>query len=137
MPVSAAQSTLVCRARASTRQCACAGCFFVLVLLGICNHIPPVLPKASTDMQVGMGPVHALKAMLMIAVPALFQRGFTAPTLPCSATAFTSLQVDIDRVRADNESRDGVHRKCGLIIYGGPPPSRQLKETWRREARQR
>ncbi|KAG1661523.1 hypothetical protein FOA52_000033 [Chlamydomonas sp. UWO 241] len=66
-----------------------------------------------------------------------------------SLAAFTGLQVDVDRVRAENETRvqpgepgtgssgQNVQRKAGLIIYSGPPPSRELKEKWRRDARER
>lgn len=45
--------------------------------------------------------------------------------------------MDIDRVRADNEQREGVHRKNGLIIYSGPPPSRELKQRWKKEAKEK
>lgn len=54
-----------------------------------------------------------------------------------SAPAFTGLQLDVDRVRADNLQRTDVQRKGGLIIYGGPPPSRELKEQWRKDAREK
>ena len=44
------------------------------------------------------------------------------PILPrvasCTA-AFNGLQLDIDRVRADNDARTGVRRKAGLIIHTG------------------
>ena len=33
--------------------------------------------------------------------------------------AYTGLQVDIDRIRADNAARTGVERKSGLIIWSG------------------
>ena len=36
-----------------------------------------------------------------------------------SAAAYTGLQVDIDRIRADNAARVGVERKSGLIIWAG------------------
>lgn len=37
-----------------------------------------------------------------------------------SLAAYTGLQVDIDRIRQDNEAKgDGVNRKAGLIIYDG------------------
>ena len=36
----------------------------------------------------------------------------------CTA-AFNGLQLDIDRVRADNDARTGVRRKAGLIIHTG------------------
>ena len=51
--------------------------------------------------------------------------------------AFTGLKVDIDRVRLDNEQRTDVQRKSGLLIYSGPPPSRELKQQWRKASRER
>ena len=33
--------------------------------------------------------------------------------------AYTGLQVDIDRIRADNAERTDVERKSGLIIWSG------------------
>lgn len=37
-----------------------------------------------------------------------------------SLAAYTGLQVDIDRIRQDNEAKgDSVNRKAGLIIYDG------------------
>ena len=36
-----------------------------------------------------------------------------------SLAAYTGLQVDIDRVRADNEARTDVERKQGLVINSG------------------
>ena len=33
--------------------------------------------------------------------------------------AYTGLQVDIDRIRADNADRTDVERKSGLIIWAG------------------
>jgi hypothetical protein len=35
------------------------------------------------------------------------------------APAFSGLQVDIDRVRADNEAKVDEQRKAGLIIWSG------------------
>lgn len=63
--------------------------------------------------------------------------GLTLFVLVTYPPAFTGLQLDVDRVRADNLQRTNVQRKGGLIIYGGPPPSRELKEQWRREAREK
>jgi hypothetical protein len=37
--------------------------------------------------------------------------------------ACTGLQVDIDRIRADNEQRGDVERKGGLIIWAGRTPT--------------
>lgn len=34
-------------------------------------------------------------------------------------TAYTGLQVDIDRIRAENEAKTDVERKSGLIIWSG------------------
>lgn len=37
-----------------------------------------------------------------------------------SLAAYTGLQVDIDRIRQDNEAKgDVMNRKAGLIIYDG------------------
>ncbi len=36
-----------------------------------------------------------------------------------SLAAYTGLQVDIDRIRADNEARTDAPRKAGLIINTG------------------
>ena len=36
--------------------------------------------------------------------------------------AYTGLQVDIDRIRADNEHKVDVERKSGLIIWSGRRP---------------
>ncbi len=47
--------------------------------------------------------------------------------------AFTGLQVDIDRVRADNDARTDVQRKAGLIINSGRTATAEDKEVWRRE----
>jgi hypothetical protein len=33
--------------------------------------------------------------------------------------AYTGLRVDIDRVRQDNDAREDVERKAGLIIWSG------------------
>ena len=40
-------------------------------------------------------------------------------TAPWVAAAYTNLQVDIDRIRADNLLRQDVQRKSGLIIWAG------------------
>ncbi|GAX82248.1 hypothetical protein CEUSTIGMA_g9676.t1 [Chlamydomonas eustigma] len=49
--------------------------------------------------------------------------------------SLAGLQVDVDRIRLDNQSRNDVQRKSGLIIYSGPPPTRELKQQWRRESK--
>jgi hypothetical protein len=54
-----------------------------------------------------------------------------------SLAACSGLKVDIDRIRADNEQRADVLRKGGLIIYQGPTPSRETKQQWQREAKER
>lgn len=36
-----------------------------------------------------------------------------------SLAAYTGLQVDINRIRVDNDARTNVPRKAGLIIYEG------------------
>ncbi|CAL8462930.1 g2464 [Coccomyxa elongata] len=52
-----------------------------------------------------------------------------------SLSAYTGLQVDIDRIRADNEQKQDVERKCGLIIWSGPNPTKKMKDEWQAEAR--
>ncbi len=37
----------------------------------------------------------------------------------CACAAYTGLQVDVDRIRGDNEQKKDVERKCGLIIWSG------------------
>ena len=54
-----------------------------------------------------------------------------------SLSAFTGLQVDIDRIRIDNNGRQDVQRKGGLIIYDGPAPNRETKEAWRRASKEK
>jgi len=51
-----------------------------------------------------------------------------------SLAAYTGLHVDIDRIRADNESRKDAQRKSGLIIWSGPNPTKQMKADWQQEA---
>jgi hypothetical protein len=47
-------------------------------------------------------------------------RGPLVSLLTClSLAAYTGLQVDIDRIRADNIDKTGVERKSGLIIRSG------------------
>lgn len=36
-----------------------------------------------------------------------------------SLAAYTGLQVDVDRIRQDNEARDDVERKQGLVVHCG------------------
>lgn len=52
-----------------------------------------------------------------------------------SLAAYTGLQVDIDRIRADNETRLDAPRKAGLIINTGPNLTKEVKEKMRQEAR--
>ena len=51
--------------------------------------------------------------------------------------AFTGLQLNIDQIRLDNEARKDVQRKSGLIIYQGPAATREMKEAWRRESKEK
>ncbi|GIL82495.1 hypothetical protein Vretimale_11934 [Volvox reticuliferus] len=51
-----------------------------------------------------------------------------------SLAAFTGLRVDVDRVRVDNEARTDATRKAGLIIYDGPPLTKEMKAELREEA---
>lgn len=50
--------------------------------------------------------------------------------------AFNGLQLDIDRVRADNDARTGVRRKAGLIIHTGANPTAAMKAAWQSTARE-
>ncbi|GAB4818907.1 hypothetical protein N2152v2_005953 [Parachlorella kessleri] len=52
-----------------------------------------------------------------------------------SLAAVTGLQVDIDRIRMDNETRTDVERKAGLIINTGPNLTKAMKEKLREEAK--
>ncbi|KAL0037870.1 hypothetical protein WJX79_003094 [Trebouxia sp. C0005] len=54
-----------------------------------------------------------------------------------SLAAYTGLQVDIDRIRADNAGRTDVERKSGLIIWSGPNPNKKMRDEWRKEAQSR
>lgn len=51
----------------------------------------------------------------------LFQRlfFFACLYLFVAFTGYTGLRIDVDRVRGDNETKTGVVRKAGLIIYDG------------------
>ena len=52
-----------------------------------------------------------------------------------SLAAYTGLQVDINRIRLDNDARVNVPRKAGLIIYEGPNLTKDMKERMQEEAR--
>ncbi|KAK9907336.1 hypothetical protein WJX75_001686 [Coccomyxa subellipsoidea] len=54
-----------------------------------------------------------------------------------SLSAYTGLQVDVDRIRGDNEQKKDVERKCGLIIWSGPNPTKKMKDEWQAEAKAR
>ncbi|KDD76388.1 hypothetical protein H632_c245p0 [Helicosporidium sp. ATCC 50920] len=54
-----------------------------------------------------------------------------------SLAAFTGLQVDVDRIRVDNETRLDAQRKSGLIINTGSILSREAKDQLQAEARTR
>eukprot|EP01024_Parvocaulis_polyphysoides_P072507 TRINITY_DN918_c0_g1_i1.p3 TRINITY_DN918_c0_g1~~TRINITY_DN918_c0_g1_i1.p3 ORF type:complete len:295 (-),score=25.86 TRINITY_DN918_c0_g1_i1:195-1079(-) len=54
-----------------------------------------------------------------------------------SLAAYTGLRVDIDRIRSDNEKRQDVERKSGLIIWSGPNPTKTMKEKWQKEAQEK
>lgn len=56
---------------------------------------------------------------------------------PCLHAAYTGLQVNIDAIRQENESRTDVQRKSGLIIYTGPNPTKEMKEAWRKEGKEK
>ena len=45
-------------------------------------------------------------------------------------------QVDVDRIRRDNEAKGAdFERKGGLIIYTGPHPSKAVKDAWQTTAK--
>lgn len=52
-----------------------------------------------------------------------------------SLAAYTGLQVDINRIRLDNDARVNVPRKAGLIIYEGPNLTKEMKDRMQEEAR--
>lgn len=54
-----------------------------------------------------------------------------------SLAAYTGLQVDIDRIRADNIDKTGVERKSGLIIRSGKNPTKEMRDLWQKEAQER
>lgn len=54
-----------------------------------------------------------------------------------SLAAYTGLCVDVDRIREDNLAKKDVERKAGLVIYTGPNPTKEMKESWRAEAVQK
>eukprot|EP00963_Diacronema_lutheri_P014231 scaffold2858_cov659-Pavlova_lutheri.AAC.202 len=54
-----------------------------------------------------------------------------------SLAAYTGLCVDVDRIREDNLAKKDVDRKAGLVIYSGPNPTKEMKESWRIEAVQK
>lgn len=54
-----------------------------------------------------------------------------------SLSGFTGLQVDVDRVRADNDARTDVQRKAGLIINMGRTATAEDKDMMRREMQER
>ena len=58
-----------------------------------------------------------------------------SPSLPPLPT--TTSQVDVDRIRRDNEARTDAQRKGGLIIWSGPNPTKAMKDRWQVEARAR
>lgn len=54
-----------------------------------------------------------------------------------SLAAYTGLQVDIDRIRTDNEAKMDAQRKSGLIINTGPNLTREDKDRLQIEAREK
>ncbi|KAK2079935.1 hypothetical protein QBZ16_002330 [Prototheca wickerhamii] len=54
-----------------------------------------------------------------------------------SLAAFTGLRLDVDRIRAENEARTDAPRKSGLIIYDGPPLTREERDVLHAEAKEK
>ena len=53
-----------------------------------------------------------------------------------SLAAFTGLCVDLDRIREDNDKKQG-QRKGGLLINEGPNPTKALRDKWQAEAKEK
>ena len=53
-----------------------------------------------------------------------------------SLAAYTGLCLDLDRIRADNSKKEG-ERKGGLLINSGPNPTKELREKWQKEAKEK
>ncbi|QDZ21762.1 UBA domain-containing protein [Chloropicon primus] len=51
-----------------------------------------------------------------------------------SLAAYTGLCVDLDKIREDNDKKDG-ERKGGLLINSGPNPTKTLRAKWQAEAK--
>jgi len=54
-----------------------------------------------------------------------------------SLAAYTGLQVDIDRIRSDNNEKSDVERKSGLIIRSGKNPTKEMRDQWQKDAQER
>ena len=52
-----------------------------------------------------------------------------------SLAAYTGLCVDLDRIRKDNDKKEG-ERKGGLLINSGPNPTKALRAKWQAEAKE-
>ena len=53
-----------------------------------------------------------------------------------SLAAFTGLHLDLDQIRKDNEKKKG-ERKGGLLINSGPNPTKELRDKWQKEAKEK
>ena len=61
---------------------------------------------------------------------------FSAHSLPpTTPPSLQQQQVDVDRIRRDNEARTDAQRKGGLIIWSGPNPTKAMKDRWQVEAK--
>jgi hypothetical protein len=54
-----------------------------------------------------------------------------------SLAAFTGLHLDLDQIRADNDKNKEGERKGGLLINSGPNPTKELRDKWRKEAKEK
>jgi len=57
--------------------------------------------------------------------------------LSARIAAYTGLQVDIDRIRSDNNEKSDVERKSGLIIRSGKNPTKEMRDQWQKDAQER
>lgn len=74
--------------------------------------------NGQTQRLIGQQSLAGMASCLMCFVQYGAQPVFGIDYFPLSA-AYTGLQVDIDRIRADNAERTDVERKSGLIIWSG------------------
>ena len=74
--------------------------------------------NGQTQRLIGQQSLAGMASCLVSFMQSSTQPGRGNDYLPLLA-AYTGLQVDIDRIRADNAERTEVERKSGLIIWSG------------------